>query len=40
VSGWTEQADGLAKDGQWVEKDGLVKDVHEANSAGEEPPSR
>jgi hypothetical protein len=38
VSKWSKQADGLVKDGEWVEEDGLVKDIHDANSA--EPPPR
>ena len=40
MSGWTEQAGGLVKDGEWVERDGLVKDVHEANTADEEPSTK
>jgi hypothetical protein len=38
VSECTDQADGLVKDGQWVEKDGLVHDIHEANADTERPP--
>lgn len=40
MSQWSEQAGGLEKDGEWVEKGGLVMDVHEANAEIEESPAK
>lgn len=38
MSHWTKQAGGLAKDGEWVEEDGVVHDIHEANSTSAQQP--
>jgi hypothetical protein len=40
VNGWSKQADGLAKDGEWVERGGVVHDIHEANDQTERPPEK